>query len=117
MLMGQDNPEDEEENTKSSEEDDDDDSSVDYTTTDKGKPVAYDIIDPAAQQICQEYKTSGQGSVVQPSPIHTTTQTIQLLEEAIEAVTAHEKPYEQETVIDRNDIIQTLLDKSAKRTT
>ena len=50
-LFGQDYPEDEEEDTKWSEEDDDDDSSVDYITTDKGKEVAYDIIDPAAQQI------------------------------------------------------------------
>ena len=47
-LLGQNNPEDEEEDTKSSEEDDNDDSSVDYTTTAKGKEVAYDIIDPAA---------------------------------------------------------------------
>ena len=50
-LLGQYNPENEEEDTKSSEEDDNDDSSVDYTTTDKGKEVAYDIIDPSAHQI------------------------------------------------------------------
>ena len=47
-LLGQNNLEDEEEDTKLLEEDDDNDSSVDYTTTDKGKELAYDIIDPAA---------------------------------------------------------------------
>ena len=71
-----------------------DDSSMDYTTTDKGKEVAYDIIDPAAQQISQEHKIVRQGSVVQPSPINPTTQTIQVLEEALEGVTVYEKSEE-----------------------
>ena len=47
-LLGQDNPDDEEEDTKSSEQDNNNDSSMDCTTTDKDKEVAYDIIDPAA---------------------------------------------------------------------
>ena len=114
-TLGQDNPEDEEEDIKSSEEDDDDDSSEGYTTTDKGKEVAYDIIDPAAHDISREYKTSRQGSVVQPSPINPTTHTIQVLEEALEAITVYAKSQEQEqeTVINSNDNLQTILDKSA----
>ena len=42
-----------------------------------------------------------------------------MLEEALEAVTVYEKAQEQEqeTVIDEDDILQTLLDKSAQRTT
>ena len=94
--MGQDNPEDEEEDTKSSEEDDDDDSSVDYTTTDKGKEVAYDIIHPAVQQISQEYEISREWSVVQPSPSNPAKKTIQVLEEAVQGIQVLKDTQERE---------------------
>ena len=116
-LLGQDNPGDEEEDTKSSEEDDDDDSSVDYTTTDKGKEVAYDIIDPAAQQISQEYETSRQGSVVQPSSTNTAKKTIQVLEEALQGIQIFEDTQEKGIPFESGDGYQALLDKSAQRTT
>ena len=115
-LLGQDNPEDEEEDTKSS-EDDDDDSSVDNTTTDKGKEVAYEDIDRAAQHISQEYETSRQGSVVQPSPINPAKQTIQVLEKDLEAVMAYEKSQQQDTALKTSETLESLLDESAQRTT
>ena len=73
-LLEQDAPEDEEEHTNPLEvdhdSDDSSDYSVEYKTTDIGKAVAYEEIDPAAQQISQEYETSRQGSVLQQSPIN-----------------------------------------------
>ena len=116
-LLGQDNPEDEEEDTKSSEEDDDNDSSVDYTTTDKGKDIAYDIIDPAAHQISQEYEISRQGSVVQPSPSKTAKKTIQVLEEALKGIQILEDTQEKVIPFEIGEGYQSLLDKSAQRTT
>ena len=112
-LLGQDNPEDEEKDTKSSEEDDDDDSSVDYTTTDKGKEVAYDIIDPAVQQISQEYEISRQGSVVQPSPSNPAKRTIQVLGEALQGIQVLEDTQEKGIPFESGEGYQSLLDKSA----
>ena len=116
-LLGQDNLEDEEEDTKSSEEDDDDDSSVDYTMTDKGKEVAYDIINPAVQQISQEYETSRQESIVQPSPINPAKKTLQVLEEALQGIQVLEDTQEQGIPFESGEAYQSLLDKSAQRTT
>ena len=116
-VLGRDNPEDEEEDTKWSDEDDKDDSSVEYTTTDKGKEVAYDIIDPAAQQISQEYETSRQGSVVQPSPINPAKKTLQVLEEALQGIQVLEDTQEQGIPFESGEGCQSLLDKSAQRTT
>ena len=59
--------------------------------TDKSKKLAHDIIDFEAQQIRQEYKTSTKGLVVKPNPINPATETIQVLEEALEAAIAYEK--------------------------
>ena len=52
---------------------------------------------------------------MQPSPVNPATQTIRVLEEALEAVTAYEQSQEQETATDSNDILQKLLDKLTQR--
>ena len=116
-LLGQDYAEEEEQDTKSLEEDDDDDSSVDYTKTDKGKEVAYDIINSAVQQISEEYETSRQGSAVQPSPSNLAKKTIQVLEEALQGIQVLEDTQEKGIPFESGEGYQSLLDKSAQRTT
>ena len=90
---------------------------MDYTTTDKGKDIAYDIIDPAAHQISQEYEISRQGSVVQPSPSNTAKKTIQVLEESLQGIQVLEDTQEKGIPFESGEGYQSLLDRSAQRTT
>ena len=120
-LLEQDAPEDEEEHNNPLELDDDSDDSsddsVEYTTTDKGNAVAYQETDLAAQQISQEYETSRQGSVIQPSPINPAKKIIQVLEEASEGVQILADTQEKGIAFESSESYQSLLDKSAQRTT